>query len=368
MIFLLVIIAIIQLFIFIHGDNIPQSFTNLKFMLDNRRFYFLSTEGRSHRLRINLLKNQTEIDLYREEIKSESIIHYDNDVHLDKNLTITPCPAELDPGIISLSFPLQYVRKDDDEVGLGHYFSDYSFSIVHQLYEKGYIKKKQFSIQRNLYVYLYLGEISKKTIEKLTPITFKPIPKIKEWGFTLDSLVYMGQSIYIGKQLIITSSSNTLYVDKKMYLWIRDTLYKDEMANGTCFDNNYDKESILKCRTSEAQKKLTKLKLSINNIEIPLFYQFEDSDVLHYHIDFDNEPTFKLPWMFFYNKTITFDYENDLVTIYLPPGEVINSKIKLYLIIFGIGLCLLIGAFAFRKHIFTFFENKKGANKYFSLG
>ena len=143
----------------------------------------------------------------------------------------------------------------DSGIAFGLHYTNESFSLIHQMYNKKMIDKLQFTFENidnkgNLYV----GDAP----EINETFSYKGVEKVNEslptWGFTMKRIKYKNESFIMEIPIIVHSVVSNIIQSEEVYELMKNIILKEEHEKGKCDEvvvSNYYSLRKLKCVLSK---------------------------------------------------------------------------------------------------------------------
>lgn len=338
-------LLIFHLQLFLINGIYQTSFSYIKINLDGGIIKVLPTLENSYDLNVELNNDNIVIPLNYHEEKLNSMRKINDTSYFSEGMLM---PFLLyDEGLqrAYIHFPLLFQKGKVGIVRFAHSFSNTKYSLIHQLFDENLINTLEFSIQGNNASYLYLGGKPEDN-SKFLSTKVKVVPKAKEWIINMNGLKYKEHYLNIERKIIFSTDNVYIKADQIIFNWIRDIIFFEEFKKGIC----YEFDNYLRCRPQEITKEINHLQFIINNTEIPFTQNYCYEKVIMYQSDFDDSNIIKLPWDFFNGKRVTFNYQDDTITIFTLINY--NPLIQKTLIYLNVLLSLILGGLSLPLFIF----------------
>lgn len=141
-------------------------------------------------------------------------------------------------------------------LGFGLDVHDPKFSLIHMIYESGFITRKCFSFEGKIGSTVNIGHLPEERLKEYQyNATFNIPPEEKNWGISIDSLVIEGMKYKVSKYALINSSINNLIRSFDLYNIFKDYFNQDIMFKGRCEEKN--QKIQCKTRKTEINKNVT---------------------------------------------------------------------------------------------------------------
>ena len=245
-----------------------------------------------------------------------------------------------------------------ETVGLGYNYANKSFSLIHNLYEKGAIGKLKFAFGDK--GKLFLGGIPTKLRDDLFRYGECNVNKhYTEWNCRLYSTMILnnnGKSIFegvINENIIFSSLNKLFFVPEQVYHTIKLKVFSPYLGNKTCSETATTESEgyfLLTCISKEIQcsPKISFI-LGNNKFELTKKELFDCDQMGKFIFLIRKSPFKENQWVFgtnFYKKfTTEFDFEKEKIYFYSKEQNWIGltkPRIILILVFFVIMFILLV--------------------------
>lgn len=285
-----------------------------------------------------------------------------------------------------VSFGLALEIGNYEKIALGKSFINEDFSMVHQLYKKGLINNKSFSIimtkefpENNL---LYLGGISDKAKKGKMPIKIKSKENMNGWAFNIDSIEIGSKKKKLNVLGLLGLEHSNIYVNKEIYLFIKTFVFGEALEKGICWENTlyYNKGAEIHCNQMLDSLPIIYLNVNNNRDKIPFQIKKREENLneicVTYLEELDSKDYIMLNKEFILDYPILFDYNDDSVSFFVNETLIYNKKlfgitmntvykIKIILIITGtVMLVLMYILFVVNKKKFKHSKHSKNIKYY----
>ena len=262
-------------------------------------------------------------------------------------LKIKPSEFYKNTTIVNISLYFTSEPRADRFIGMGHFFENKNFSLIAQLYNKGYIKRQQFALEilsngiRDNYI--YFGGIPHKLLSyKQQTQVLRAIEGQIPWVFQIDALLTRnGHVLNVQRVVYFTLDQNYFIVDKEVYEWLREDVFGELLMDGFCKErisvsNKGEVNGRLQCsKNVRDEYEQPEIYFSHDGQHIPLLYNdIEGSNFFDIYFEYSNELDNKkqifFPKNFFSNRVVLFDYDKHLITLHTSKirSENYNENVK----------------------------------------
>ena len=221
--------------------------------------------------------------------------------------------------------------------GFAFKFRDESFSIVHQLYNKGYIEKRSFGIGEFNHIIeegeVFFGGISdEEGYNKKYKGKCKVKNEFSTWSCSLQS-VRIGNEIFDTSQhyMYFQTSISYIYAPKSFMIFLNDTLAKKA---GEYCDMRENENTLQFICDNEILDVLPNLYFNFNGVrfDIPLDVLFDEGlGTLTFHIVYDeritkDDNTWIFGNYFLYQYATYFDYDDQSISFFSNTNIIIDEE------------------------------------------
>lgn len=221
-------------------------------------------------------------------------------------------------------------------IGMSHLFHNQNFSLIHQLFNKGIIRKMQFAlevytngIRENL---IHFGGVPSNILSyrkhKQTILVNKDqLP----WEFNIHALGSGDRVMHVDRKVVFHLERSDLIVDREVYEWLREEVYIEYILDGLC----KERKTVSNLGEVIAQIKCSRKEMGDDHPQLFIEHGYQRIALLHNDIDDDNffrvnveysserdgTKEIVLPCEFFANRVVLFDYDQHEITVHMSEGK-----------------------------------------------
>jgi hypothetical protein len=191
-------------------------------------------------------------------------------------------------------------------------------------------------------------------IKNKTQIKIPTSEKYKSWAFPIDSISIGNLTFAINKLGLLGLDSGSMIVNREIYLFLKDNIFKDFLDKHICYEEIWEEDSgaNIYCSINDFPEfPLFFFNVNEGKNKIPIKISERDDREGFIDIAFNNElHNSDYIWvdkMFFYQYDVLFDYNDHTISVYV--DKVVSKKcsIKKYFLFINVSIllisCIVIG-------------------------